>query len=312
MTVQPASVSTAKLAFRWGGGYEPYILLVLCMVFWAGNIIVGRLAAGHVPPLTMNWIRWTGSFLLFLPFAWHHLRRDLPKLRGHWPLIIALGATGFAICNSCTYLGLQYTQALNALLMQSGSPLFVALWMLVLFRIRLTLAQAIGILVSLTGVLVIILRGDLSALAAVRFNIGDLIMVAGVAVFGLYSALMSRKPPKVHPIALTAVTMAIGAMCLTPVAAIELLSGHYALILDRVTVATLVYVAIFPSMLSYLLFNRGIELIGPNRAAPFMHLVPVLGSAMAIVFLGEQPQLYHLIGYVLVLAGVSVAARKPA
>lgn len=204
----------AKPLVRFGG-YEPYFLLMLCTMFWAGNIIVGRLAASHVPPLTMNCIRWFGSFLVFLPFAWRHLQADWPKLRRQWPLLIAFAATGFALNNTCTYWGLQYTEALNTLLLQSGTPLFVALWMLVLFRVRLTLAQAVGISISLIGVLTIILHGDFSALLRIQLNKGDVIVFCGVPMFGLYSALMTRRPT-VHPLGLTTVLVGLAAVLLAP------------------------------------------------------------------------------------------------
>src|ERR1700733_730421 len=137
---------------RWLSN-QPYLLLCLTSLFWAGNIVLGRYAAGHVPPMTLSCIRWTGAFVMLLPFAWRHLRTDWPALRARLPLMLVLSATGFAINNALSYWALQYTQALNALLIQSSGPLFVALWSLVLFGIRLTLAQLAGIVLSLAGVL---------------------------------------------------------------------------------------------------------------------------------------------------------------
>jgi drug/metabolite transporter (DMT)-like permease len=291
----------------WLAG-QPYLLLSLTSLFWAGNIVLGRYVAGHVPPVTLSCIRWIGAFALLLPFAWPHLRRDWPALRAHWPLMLVLSATGFAINNTLSYWALQYTQALNALLIQSSGPLFVALWSLLLFGVRLTGMQAIGITISLTGVLTIILRGDFAALAAIQFNKGDVAFAGALCVFGLYSALMPRRPVT-HPLSLIVCTTGCGAMMMLPFAAWEMSSG-FTLSFDRLTMVTLAYVVIFPSALAYLFFNRGIALIGPNRAAPFFHLVPVFGSAMAILFLGEKPELFHLAGYALVIAGVFIAARR--
>jgi drug/metabolite transporter (DMT)-like permease len=179
---------------------------------------------------------------------------------------------------------------------------------LILFGVRLTLAQLLGIVVSMAGVLVIILRGDLMALASIEINNGDAMLAAALLVFGIYSALMLRRPVT-HPMSLIATTTAGGALMTAPVSLWELNAGS-PLIFDTVTLLTLGYAMIFPSALAYLFFNRGIALIGPNRAAPFLHLMPVFGSVMAIVFLGEQPQLFHLIGYVMVLAGVFIASRR--
>jgi drug/metabolite transporter (DMT)-like permease len=288
--------------------HQPYLLLSLTSLFWAGNIVLGRYVAGHVPPITLSCIRWIGALLILLPFAWPHLARDWPALRARLPFIVVLSLTGFAINNTLSYWALQYTQALNALLIQSSGPLFVALWSLVLFGVRLTWAQLLGITISMFGVLTIILGGDFAALAGIRFNKGDVMFAAALCVFGLYSALMPRRPVT-HPLSLIVVTMGIGALLMVPGALWEFHNG-FRLQSDATTIATLIYVVIFPSALAYLFFNRGIALIGPNRAAPFFHLVPVFGSAMAILFLGEQPRLFHLVGYVLVLAGVVIASRQ--
>jgi drug/metabolite transporter (DMT)-like permease len=288
---------------------QPYLLLSLMALFWAANIVLGRFVADVVPPFALTFGRWAGSFIVILPFAWPHLQRDWPLMRRHVPLLLFLSLTGFALNNALSYWGLQHTQALNALLIQSSGPLFVALWSLILFGVRLTWAQTIGIVISLSGVMVIILRGDVAALAAIEFNLGDIMFTAALAVFGLYSAVMPRRP-KTHPLSLIAFTTGWGALMLLPLVGWEIGNGQV-LKFDALTIATLVFVVIFPSTLAYIFFNRSIELIGPNRAAPFFHLVPVFGSAMAIGFLGEQPRLFHLIGYALVLAGVVIASRKP-
>ena len=292
---------------RWLNN-QPYLLLSLTSLFWAGNIVLARYAAGHVPPMTLSCVRWIGAFLMLLPFAWPHLAADWPALRARLPLMVLLSATGFAFNNAISYWALQYTQALNALMIQSSGPLFVALWSLLLFGVRLTLAQFAGIALSLAGVLTILLHGDLAALASIEFNRGDLMFASSVLAFGLYSALMPRRPVT-HQLSLIVFTMGCGALWLLPFSVWEYSTG-LTLKFDALTLGTLAYIVIFPSTLAYLFFNRGIALIGPNRAAPFFHLVPVFGSAMAIVLLGEQPRLFHLIGYLLVLSGVVIASRQ--
>lgn len=306
MTI-PAPTPPAPDPVRWLNN-QPYLLLSLTSLFWAGNIVLARYVAGHVPPMTLSCVRWIGAFLMLMPFAWPHLKRDWPALRARLPLMVALSATGFAFNNAISYWALQYTEALNALLIQSSGPLFVALWALTLFGVRLTWAQLAGIMISLAGVLTILLRGDFAALVSIRFNRGDVMFAGAVVSFGLYSALMTRRP-KTHQLSLISFTIGCGALLLLPFSIWEFSTG-VRLQPDLLTAATLSYVVIFPSTLAYLFFNRGIALIGPNRAAPFLHLVPVFGSAMAILLLGEQPRLFHLIGYVLVLAGVVIASRQ--
>jgi drug/metabolite transporter (DMT)-like permease len=287
---------------------KPYLLLTLTPLFWAGNAVVGRFVANQIPPITLSFIRWGVAFLIVLPFAWPHLVRDWGAIRQRLTTMVVLSFTGISIFNVLQYWALEYTEALNALLMQSSGPLFVAIWSLVLLGIRLTWAQAAGILVSLSGVLVILLRGDLGALTQITLNKGDIIYLVALAIFGFYSAL-SAKRPTIDNLSFLAFTFGCGTLCLIPLLIWEL-ATRPVMQFTPSNFAVLFYVAIFPSILSYLCFNRGVELIGANRAAPFFHLIPVFGSVMAIVFLGERLRLFHLAGYALVLVGVFIAARR--
>src|SRR6202041_4062800 len=208
---------------RWLN-HQPYLLLSLTALFWAGNIVLGRYVAGHVPPMTLSCVRWIGAFFMLLPFAWPHLARDWPALRARLSLMIGLSATGFAINNALSYWALQHTQALNALLIQSSGPLFVALWSLALFGVRLTWAQLAGIALSLIGVLTIIMGGDLTALAGIRFNKGDIMLAGALMSFGLYSALLPRRPVT-HQLSLITFTTGCGALLLLPFAIWEYSTG---------------------------------------------------------------------------------------
>jgi len=302
----PATSATTRM-----GGWlfdQPYLLLTLTSLFWAGNTILGRAIAGHVPPITLAFIRWVGASLVLLPFAAGHLARDWPVIRKHAGLMTLLALTGFSAYNTMAYYGLQYTTAINGLLLQSIGPLFVALWTFALFGDRLTLRQAGGICVSLTGVLVIICRGSLAVLLDIGFNRGDVWFVIALLIYGFYTAML-RKRPAIHPISFLAVGMGWGAVLLVPALVVEIAGGR-TMVFDGESLASFAYICIFPSLLGYLFLNRGIELIGANRAAPFMHLVPVLGSVLAIVLLGERFELFHAVGYGLVFSGITVATRK--
>lgn len=304
-----ASESTSQTASGNWLGNQPYLLLSITALCWAGNAIVGRLAAGHIPPVTLAFLRWSLAFLIILPLAWKHLVRDWGAIRGHLGIMVFLSMTGVGAFTSLQYWSLEHTQALNTLLLQSAGPLIVALWSLLLLGVRLTPAQAGGIAVSLVGVLVILLHGDLTALSNIAFNKGDLIFIVALAIFGLYSVL-SLKRPGIHGLSFVAFTFGCGAACLIPLFIWEL-SARPVMQLDAANLLSLFYVAVFPSTVAYLCFNRAVQLIGANRAAPFFHVVPVFGTVMSIVFLGEHPQPFHLIGFALVLTGVFVASRKP-
>ena len=200
---------------------QPYLLLSLTSLFWAGNTVLGRFIAGHVPPVTLAFIRWGGAFLILLPFAWPHLKRDWPVIRSHVGLMTLLALTGFSAYNTMAYIGLQYTSAINGLLLQSIAPLFVALWAFALFGERVTPRQAGGVLVSLTGVVVIICRGSLDVLLGIAFNRGDVWFLVALVIYAFYTAVLRKRPP-MHPLSFLAVGMGWGAVLLMPFLAWEI------------------------------------------------------------------------------------------
>ncbi|UGY17459.1 DMT family transporter [Bradyrhizobium septentrionale] len=303
-----ASDSTTTPASGSWIANQPYLLLCITAMCWAGNAIVGRLAAGHIPPVTLSFLRWSAAFLIILPFAWKHLARDWPAIRKNLGIMMLLSITGISAFNTLQYWALEHTQALNTLLLQSAAPLVVALWSLILLGTRLTLAQLLGVSLSLCGVLVILLHGDLTTLSKIDFNKGDLIFTVALVIFALYSVL-TLKRPNIHGLSVAAFTFGCGALFLVPFFIWEL-GARPVMQLTTNNLLSLFYVAVFPSTLAYLCFNRGVQLIGANRAAPFFHMVPVFGTIMSIVFIGEHPQAFHFIGFALVLAGVFAASRK--
>lgn len=287
---------------------SPYLLLTLTALFWAGNVVLGRFAAGHIPPVAITFIRWFGAFVLLTPLALPLLRHDWPVIRRHLPVLFALTLTGVAINNTLAYWGLQHTEAINALLLSSGHPLFVAGWSFILYRQRLSAWQSVGIALSFLGVLTILTRGDLRVILDVRFNIGDLVFFMSQAVYSFY-ATMVKSRPNIHPVSFLAFITGLGTIMLSPVFAADIAMGAV-IVPDLKTVIVLAYIIVFPSLIAYLFNNRGIELIGPNRAAPFYQLIPIFGSAMAILFLGERPALFHAVGYALVLSGILMGTRS--
>ncbi len=286
---------------------RPYLLLSLVSLFWAINIVLGRYVVGTIPPIMLAQIRWSGAGLILLPFALVHLKRDWLLIRKKFGIMIVLSLTGITLYNSLAYYGLNYTQAINGLLIQSTAPLLIGLVSFILFRDRLTAGQIAGIAMSLIGVLIIITRGDASVLFGLSFNQGDLWFLLALLFYTTYAATLRLRPP-IHFLSFLAFTIIAGAILQIPATIAEFALGHR---IDPTpeAFAVLAYVVVFPSILAYLFFNRGVELIGANRAGPFFHLIPVFGSAIAILFLGERPALFHGIGYALIIAGVVVAQK---
>ena len=287
---------------------SPYLLLSLTSLFWAANWVVGRAMRDEMPPVAMGFWRWTIALLILLPFAAPELRRKRDVVRANWLTLTLLGVLGAIAFNTLIYVGLQYTAATNGVLFNSISPVLIILLSWVISRERISKLQACGVVLSLCGVLVILLHGDLTALSSIEFNKGDIIFTVALAIFGLYSVL-SLKRPQIHGLSFVGFTFGCGAVCLVPLWIWELFTRP-AMQLNAANLLSLFYVAVFPSTLAYLCFNRGVQLIGANRAAPFFHVVPVFGTVMSIAFLGEHPQAFQFIGFALVLTGVFVASRK--
>jgi drug/metabolite transporter (DMT)-like permease len=291
---------------------SPYVLLVLTALFWSGNFVVGRAVHGTVPPVALAFWRWAGGFAMVIGFAWPHLHRDLPVLCRNWRLVLLLSALGVAAFNTMVYIGLQSTTAINALLMQSAMPLVILLCSFVLFAERTGALQLLAVLVSLAGVLVIASRGSPLALTGAAFDTGDAWVFCAVVSYALYSVLLRRRPA-VHPLSFIAATFALGALLLLPFYAWETSSGA-PMRWSGVAILAVAYVALFPSLLAYLCFNRGVELIGANRAGQFVHLMPAFGTVLAVVFLGESVHAYHAVGIALIGLGIGLAImrRSPA
>jgi drug/metabolite transporter (DMT)-like permease len=287
---------------------QPYLLLSIAALCWAGNAIIGRLAAGHIAPATLSMLRWSLAFLILLPFAWKHLIRDWPAIRGRLGTMVVISLSGIGGFNFLQYWSLEYTTALNTLLLQSAVPLLVAMWSLLLLGVRLTLTQALGVALSMTGVLLILLHGDLSTLNRIQFDKGDVIFIGALLVFSFYSVMVLKRPA-IHALSFATFTFGCGALCLVPLVIWELMTRPW-MAMNTANLLTVFYVAVFPSTVAYLCYNRGVHLIGANRATPFFHVVPLFGSVMAMVFLGEQVRSFHFIGFALVLTGVFVASRK--
>jgi drug/metabolite transporter (DMT)-like permease len=296
---------TPPRGIRALGWNAPYLLLTLAVLFWSGNFIVGRAIAGDVPPVTLAFWRWTIGLVFILALGYRQLRADLPVLWRNWPMVVLLAGIGIAVFNTLVYFGLQSTTAVNGLLLQSAMPLLILMCSFVLFRERPSLNQTVGVLVSIVGVMVIACRGDLAVLVSLSVNMGDVWILVAVLSYAVYSALL-RKRPTVAALSFLAATFFLGALMLVPLYAMEMRAGRYIEPVASSYLAIL-YVAAFPGFLSYLFFNRGVELVGANRAGHFLHLMPVFGSALAILFLGEAIRGFHLAGIALIGGGILFA-----
>lgn len=306
MTTQSPATPRARRFFGLTG--NPYLLLALTSLFWSGNHIVGRAIGGHVPPFAISALRWLIPSLLLWAFAHRTIAKDWPAIRASWKILLWLGIVGGTMFTSLQYVGLQYTTALNVSVLNSLTPVLIVATSAAIFRDPVTPIQIAGIVTSLLGVLAIIAQGDIATLLHLSFNGGDILIVFNMLLFSVYTAYF-RLRPRISPISFLFAFGAVSVLGTLPFAIVEALSG-YTLQANWETVGAVLYVALFPGFLAYLFWNRGVELIGANRAGPFQHLIPLYSAILASTLLGEQLHAYHVAGFVLIIGGVWLASVK--
>lgn len=298
-------METAAPRDRIGLWNSAFVLLVVATLCWSGNFIVGRAVADQMPPVALAFWRWTLGFCLVVGPAWRHLAVDAPALRRRFGTLVILSFLGIALFNTLVYIGLRTTTATNGVLLQSTMPLIILLFSFLIFREKVTTAQLVAVGVSLAGVTVIVSRGSLQVLRDLAFSAGDGWILLAVLGYALYSVLL-RGRPGVHPLTMLAATFALGSLMLAPFYLWGSFSGN-GMSLTTTTLAAIIYVAVFPSLVAYLCFNRAVELIGANRVGQYLHLMPVFGSVLAAIFLCERLRGYHFAGGLLIAAGIIMA-----
>jgi drug/metabolite transporter (DMT)-like permease len=285
---------------------RPYLSLSLAALFWSGNFVVGRAVHGRIPPVGLAFWRWAVALAILAFVARRSLRAQWRTLLASWRMLLVLGVLGVGNFNMFVYVGLGDTSATNALLLQSACPAFIVAIAAATGAGRAAPRQLAGIAISLAGVVTILTGGAPRALASVSFARGDLWVLAAVLSWAAYTLLLRRRPAGVDPLALLAALVAVGVAWVAPFHAIELARGAR-MEVDGVTAASVLYVAVFASVVSYGLWNDGVARLGANRAGVFLHLMPAFGSLLAVAFLGESFRWFHALGLALILAGVSLA-----
>lgn len=284
-----------------------WILLLLAPLFMASNIVIGRAAMEVIPPIGLAFWRWVLAFLMLLPFAWSGLRRHRPTLLRQWRLLLLLGLLGMAMSGSFVYLGLQTTTATNAGLIYAGSPIMIVLFSALFLGERLTLLRAVGIVLSLSGVVTVLTHGAPETLLSLRFHAGDLWVLAAATAWAVYSVTLKRDSLALPTMTVFAAVAAGGVLCLLPFYLLETALGAPV----RPTgpaMLSIFGVALFASVLSYSCYQKGIALVGPSRAGPFLYLMPIYAALLAVLLLGESFQSHHAIGLALILPGIACAS----
>ena len=283
--------------------HHPYLLLILTTLFWSGNMVVGRAMRGEVPPFALAFWRWVIALALTLPLALPHLRTQWPQLKKGWKAVVLLGLLGVGSYNTLAYIALQYTGATNASLLNSFIPVATIALSWAFLDKRLRGIEWLGVLTSLAGVTAIVLRGELATLLALTPNIGDLWMLGAVFAWALYTIGLQWRPAGVHPMLLLAAFMLVGLLALAPAYAWEMAQGRQ-VVLSASSTLGIVYIGTLPSFVGYIFYNRAVGEVGASKASLFIHLMPVFGTVLATLFLGEIPRVFHGVGIGLIFLGI--------
>lgn len=287
---------------------NPFLLLSLTALLWSGNAIAGKLGAGHVSPFLLTWLRWVIASSILILLSLNHLKRDRTIILQHWKFLFLLGAFGFSIFNSLMYLALNHTTAINVAIEQASMPLIVFVLNYILFKTRVTKYQVIGFLITLIGVAITVTRGNVFDIMNQSPNVGDLLMLAAVVFYGIYSVLL-RSKPNIHPLSFLSVLGIAALITTTPLMLYESYIGN-TIWPDARGWSVVLYASIFPSVLAQLFWILGLDKIGSNRGGLFINLVPIFGSILAVFILGEKFQTYHAMGLIFVLGGITLAQRQ--
>jgi drug/metabolite transporter (DMT)-like permease len=284
---------------------QAYLLLLLTTLFWGGNAIAGKLAVGHISPMLLTAARWGIAVAILGLLGRRHFARDWTAIRAQLPLLTCLGAFGFSIFNVALYSALNYTSAINVSIEQAVIPMLIFILNFLVFRLSASAGQIVGFLLSVAGVALTASHGEPLRLLLLDVNLGDALMVIGVVVYSGYTVALRGKPD-IHWQSLMIVLTGAAFVATLPFVVAEFAWGA-GMPPDGRGWAIIAYTAIFPSILAQIFYIRGVELIGGNRAGLFINLVPVFGTVLSILILGEDFHGYHAVAMVMVMGGIWLA-----
>lgn len=296
---------SAETGPKWS--IDAYLFLTFATMCWGGNAVLSRLAVGEISPLALVFARWAGVVLLIALFMRGPLRRDWPALKRHWPFVVIMGAAGFALFNAVMYIAAHSTTAINIGIIQGAIPVFVMIGSYLMYRERITLIPALGVAVTLIGVVVVVTRGSLERLGTLSINDGDFLMLIAAFLYASYAVGLRRRPP-VSTLGLFSAMAIVAFVASVPFLIGEIVVGSFQAPTPTGWVV-IALVTIFPSFVSQISFILGVDKIGPSRAGVFVNLVPIFAAGMAVVFLSEQFHFFHGAALVLVLFGIFLSEK---
>jgi drug/metabolite transporter (DMT)-like permease len=283
-----------------------YVMLVLTMAMWGGNAAVGRVAVGEVSPMALVASRWIMVSAVLLIIARRRFVAEWPILRARWRFVLVMGAVGYTLTNAMYFGAAHLTSGINMAILPGGIPVFVLIGVVLFHRTRVRAVQVIGVLLTIAGIVIIASKGHLSVLRALRFNPGDLLIVANTILYAGFTIGL-RDRPNVSGMTLFSGMAAAALLTTLPLVGYEMYAGTVQWPATWRGWLIVVYVGLLTSLIAQLMYLRAVELIGPSRSGLFVNLVPVFGAVFTVVFLDEPVGLYHVIALALVIGGILLA-----
>jgi len=290
--------------------YLAYTLLVLASLCWSGNFIVGKFATlFEIPPLTLNTFRWISVWLILIPFTFKEIYKNLAYIKKNLLAIAFMGVITISTFNSVVYFALNYTQVINAVLVLAIIPAVTIVLSSLMKVEKSNIFQIFGLILSIIGVGSIISNGDVQRIVSLSFNNGDLWMLVCVLSWALYSTLLKKNKFKLSQFSLIQIMVSVGVIFLIPQYFYEQSIG-LELNFNKAFFLILFYVVVFPAIVAYYCWQKGVEIIGPNRATMFIQLMPLFSAVMAIIIFKEKFELYHFVGAVFIVSGIYLSNKK--
>ena len=287
-----------------------YIFLLLTVTFWAGNFVVGKFASMYeVPPFSLNFYRWFFAWLILAPFTIPEIIKKKDYIISNYKLFIVLGVTSITIFNSIVYYSLNFTQVISGVLMISTIPVMIMFFSSILKIEKTNLFQVIGVILSFLGVIIIITKANFEILKNLNFNKGDITMVIAMLSWALYSTLLKKQKYEISQLSLLQVVMSFGLIFLIPIYFIEYQLG-FRITLEKPFILILSYVVLLPGLASFILWIKGISIIGANRSGVFLHLMPIMSAIMAMIIFNEKFMFYHMLGACFIISGILLSNKK--
>ena len=282
-----------------------YILLVLCVLFWSGNFILGRFLNTQIEPLELAFFRWLFVICFSIPILFFvDIKKILKIVKENFLFLSILSFLGITLFNTVLYIALQTTTATNALLINSIIPILILVFSFFILKTQITLIQTIGIILSTFGVVFLVLKGNLLNISNIEFSKGDLWVIISSITWATYSTIVKLKPKGLSHLEFFVVIVFLGYLFLLPWYFFQGYSLERELFILKENWYFFIYVSVFASLLSFYFWHIGIDEIGADKTGQFTHLMPIFGSTLAFIFLGEKLELFHLIGALFIAFGI--------